>query len=757
MNSLQELLNPVYEVGAWGLELAFYAMFFAALLAAIALAINILFRRWITAGQMNLLWGLVLVRLMLPIAPPSSFSLQGAVAKLFDGSTEVANESTAIEEWSSSPRTKTTVYQDEETGKPVYSTADELQETTSATQNSSVAASHDSLWIEDAISAILFQFLLVWPCAAVAIIAWTIFVNFRFSWRVNRTAFCRDERLATLWTACCLQAKVRRTIPIVLLDKLQQPAMMGVVHHRLLLPHDAMQLSDDELRMVMLHELAHVRRWDIAINWALVFIRAVQWWNPVYWLAASRFAATREQACDAFVIRHTVGTSGRNYGELLLKLAEKIPGRSRWRVLVPTPILGFMLSAFRRRAIAARLRALPRAAILRSRWHTVAIAVFTVLLGYAGLTDAKTASDEAADEAALDKSKSIFPATFEHADVMPEEKLAKDEPIVSRDYEVEGVLRKIAGQRYSLDEAKKMLAATVEQHVAPLDHPECKFNGDMMVVVAKESIHQELQQNLLAWEKSGLEQISIECRFITFRPEHFSRINIPWRYLANTPNLRVAENGFRPNAGSDASMPHLPQASDQPGFRANIQYEESMPLIYSMLNPKHTEYVMTRSQGGRYMKILYAPKVTLFNGTRGLLADITQRPFVVGVNPIVGDLATALQPQIAIADEGSKIFLRPVLSADHKRIQLNSRIEFSDVEAVKTASILVPHPEHSGEATIQVPQMRRLSVDICAEIENGHSLMLGSLQGADKRSKNAANMFVLLTPRLISDDGDAAQ
>ena len=81
MSSLQELLNPVYEVGAFGLELAAYATFSAALLAVIVLAINLLFRRWMTARQMNLLWALVLVRLMLPIGPPSSLSLQGAVVK----------------------------------------------------------------------------------------------------------------------------------------------------------------------------------------------------------------------------------------------------------------------------------------------------------------------------------------------------------------------------------------------------------------------------------------------------------------------------------------------------------------------------------------------------------------------------------------------------------------------------------------------------------------------------------------------------
>ncbi len=77
--------------------------------------------------------------------------------------------------------------------------------------------------------------------------------------------------------------------------------------------------------MVMLHELAHVRRWHVAGNWLLVAIRAVQWWNPVYWLAAGRFRNLREQSCDAFALQWLAGRPAKEkeYGELLLSLAEK--------------------------------------------------------------------------------------------------------------------------------------------------------------------------------------------------------------------------------------------------------------------------------------------------------------------------------------------------------------------------------------------------------------------------------------------------
>ena len=73
--------------GLWGLTWAIYAGLWAGLLATIVLAINLLLRRWLTAGQMGLLWGLVLVRFGPPIAPSSSLSLKNLLAQFRENGT----------------------------------------------------------------------------------------------------------------------------------------------------------------------------------------------------------------------------------------------------------------------------------------------------------------------------------------------------------------------------------------------------------------------------------------------------------------------------------------------------------------------------------------------------------------------------------------------------------------------------------------------------------------------------------------------
>jgi bla regulator protein blaR1 len=260
---------------------------------------------------------------------------------------------------------------------------------------------------------LLAALCLIWFGGAAASLVWTAIAYRQLYRRLKRVSACGDQRLRRLCDECCHQAGVRRSIPILLFDGVQQPAVLGLFRPRLLLPVDATELNDEQLRMVMLHELAHVRHWDIAANWLLLIIRAIHWWNPVFWLAAARFQSLREQACDAFAIRRIEGQPVHGYGELLLTLAARPPSAPFWQVSLPASILGFMSSFFQKRAIGNRLKALRSAGVMRSRWHTAAIAAMIALLALCGLTDARLPetppdADEASFETGQDVSRNYL-------------------------------------------------------------------------------------------------------------------------------------------------------------------------------------------------------------------------------------------------------------------------------------------------------------------------------------------------------------
>ncbi len=97
---------------------------------------------------------------------------------------------------------------------------------------------------------------------------------------------------------------------------------------RLVLPPGLIaRLSDGELRFVLLHELAHVRRHDLAALWLLTAARVLHWFNPLAWLAAHLARGDAELACDETVLRHAREAEPAAYGAALLRLVQLAPWR----------------------------------------------------------------------------------------------------------------------------------------------------------------------------------------------------------------------------------------------------------------------------------------------------------------------------------------------------------------------------------------------------------------------------------------------
>ena len=81
------------------------------------------------------------------------------------------------------------------------------------------------------------------------------------------------------------------------------------------------ELSADELNQILLHELAHLRRWDDWTNLAQKVVKALFFFHPAVWWIEKRVSLEREMACDDAVIAETA--SPRAYAECLTHLAER--------------------------------------------------------------------------------------------------------------------------------------------------------------------------------------------------------------------------------------------------------------------------------------------------------------------------------------------------------------------------------------------------------------------------------------------------
>jgi beta-lactamase regulating signal transducer with metallopeptidase domain len=113
-----------------------------------------------------------------------------------------------------------------------------------------------------------------------------------------------------------------RPVKICVSDSLQVPTAIGFIEPVVALPAWTFQeLSPTELNAILLHELAHLRRWDDWTNLAQKLLRAIFFFHPAVWWIEGKLSLEREMACDDAVLAQTANP--RAYAQCLVAVAEK--------------------------------------------------------------------------------------------------------------------------------------------------------------------------------------------------------------------------------------------------------------------------------------------------------------------------------------------------------------------------------------------------------------------------------------------------
>ena len=178
-------------------------------------------------------------------------------------------------------------------------------------------------------SSFSFWIISIWLTGVAASLI-PIFIS---TWRAHRTwcqsRLCTDGDLLNLLEDCKEHANVTIPIGLVVSDSIPVPVLFGWLRPRLLLPRSvAAESSRLELKVVLLHELAHLKALDIPTNWLFVLVRAVYWFNPFAYFAASGWSRFREEAADETAISWLGDESHQNYGATLLKIVGQCSGRA---------------------------------------------------------------------------------------------------------------------------------------------------------------------------------------------------------------------------------------------------------------------------------------------------------------------------------------------------------------------------------------------------------------------------------------------
>ena len=165
--------------------------------------------------------------------------------------------------------------------------------------------------------------LAVWLAGAAVLARHVLWSSIRFWKLYERLQPCTAPVVLTVFAECCQRFGVQRPPSILESSAMSSPALHGIFRPRLLLPRGlGERFSPAEMRFIFLHELAHLQRRDLPVNWLMAVLQVAHWFNPLVWLGFARWRADRELACDALALEIAGPDQNREYGRTVLRLLE---------------------------------------------------------------------------------------------------------------------------------------------------------------------------------------------------------------------------------------------------------------------------------------------------------------------------------------------------------------------------------------------------------------------------------------------------
>lgn len=138
--------------------------------------------------------------------------------------------------------------------------------------------------------------------------------------RLTRTRFLADDEIRSTLATLSDRLGIRRTPTVYQASTAAQPFVWGWLRGDIYLPlYFTNTGSPEQQQAILAHELAHVARWDAAVNLIQIIVQALFFFNPLVWWMNKNIRQEREKCCDEVVLS-ALGTPPRIYCEAIVDM-----------------------------------------------------------------------------------------------------------------------------------------------------------------------------------------------------------------------------------------------------------------------------------------------------------------------------------------------------------------------------------------------------------------------------------------------------
>lgn len=281
----------------------------ASILVVLILCVKLLFRNQLNPRWQYLLWMILIVRLLLPWSLNSTYSIYSIFS--YSNGTAVTTVSSSKEHMKEFTDIDNFIKEDSfATGSTQVAEENKKQSSDNANQNDETFSFYKIL-------------IYIWLTGVIILGFTTIIINRRLLYLIKKQPMITDQRIVTIFENCKKSMSIQQEIPLLFAGNILSPTVVGFIRPKVLLSgvHSEV-LNEQQLRYIFHHELAHIKRRDVGVNWLMYGLLILNWFNPILWYAYSCMREDQELACDSLALTYINSEEQLAYGHTIISLLE---------------------------------------------------------------------------------------------------------------------------------------------------------------------------------------------------------------------------------------------------------------------------------------------------------------------------------------------------------------------------------------------------------------------------------------------------
>lgn len=299
------------------------------IVAGILLLIKFVFGEKLSASWHYYIWLIFLIRLLLPVFPQSHVSVFNIIKLPYQQHYESEKEDIVLD--------SSFINTIRKYSNTKYDIRDSAQDTRDTSEGSPVNAPDINKTDAQGISSrdrykssleLLDILAIIWFVGMILFLIYSVSLNIYIRQSVAKCRKCANTEFLYILQKCKESLKISSKVIAYECNSFGSPCIYGLIKPKLLVSNVVIQsIGQKTKEYVLLHELMHLKRKDLLINSVLIILKAVYWFNPVFWYCFARIRRECEVSCDEMVLKDLDNSERIGYGKAIVEMCAHYPDK----------------------------------------------------------------------------------------------------------------------------------------------------------------------------------------------------------------------------------------------------------------------------------------------------------------------------------------------------------------------------------------------------------------------------------------------